>query len=300
MAAAYILSEKKVYSIFVAVLTLISALIWAGSEFVQNIGNVLNPIQYFLMAIVYAITFFVVFSRVLRRGSVTSEKLQSAVCGYLLIAFCWSMLYALVEHFEPGTFPVITGDVDGVMDINDFLYISFTALTSTGYGEIVAVSSEGRSLQILEQIIGVFYIAVIIARLAGAYPPEEKASSPTRPLRMTSIAFSMLPCAVISTAGIWGCRSRICPSSAMPSSGLHMPVRNHQANGLGIKNIERVIAVFGGQHRAVERGQRILDRIAHQRIVVNNKNRGRRHDLPSDAPVIGSRIVKAAAEIRGM
>ena len=51
------------------------------------------------------------------------------------------------------------------------LYFSFTTLTSTGYGDLTPATRRAESLAILEQVAGVFYVAVLIARLAGLYPP---------------------------------------------------------------------------------------------------------------------------------
>jgi hypothetical protein len=45
------------------------------------------------------------------------------------------------------------------------LYFSLTTLTTTGYGDIVAVGPFARSLANLESVIGQFYLAITIARL---------------------------------------------------------------------------------------------------------------------------------------
>jgi hypothetical protein len=56
------------------------------------------------------------------------------------------------------------------------LYFSFTTLTTTGYGDITPVSRHSQSLSILEQMAGTFYVAILIARLAGLY--QSSASKP--------------------------------------------------------------------------------------------------------------------------
>lgn len=53
------------------------------------------------------------------------------------------------------------------------MYFSFTVLTSTGFGDVVAVSPLARSVAVLEQIAGMLFVAILIARLAGIYPPRE-------------------------------------------------------------------------------------------------------------------------------
>ena len=42
-----------------------------------------------------------------------------------------------------------------------------TTLSTTGFGDIVPVSSAARSAVILEQFVGVLYVALVISRLAG-------------------------------------------------------------------------------------------------------------------------------------
>jgi hypothetical protein len=49
------------------------------------------------------------------------------------------------------------------------MYFSFTVLTSTGFGEITPAIGLTRSLIVLEQVLGVMYVAFLIARLANLY-----------------------------------------------------------------------------------------------------------------------------------
>ena len=53
------------------------------------------------------------------------------------------------------------------------MYFSFTVLTSTGFGEITPVSHMARSLIVLEQVLGVMYVAFLVARLANLWGRRE-------------------------------------------------------------------------------------------------------------------------------
>jgi len=46
-------------------------------------------------------------------------------------------------------------------------YFSFVSLSTTGFGDIVSVEPLTRSVTILELITGVFFVAILIARLIG-------------------------------------------------------------------------------------------------------------------------------------
>jgi hypothetical protein len=53
----------------------------------------------------------------------------------------------------------------GLEETATMLYFSLTTLTTTGYGDIVAVDPFARSLANLEAILGQFYLAITVARL---------------------------------------------------------------------------------------------------------------------------------------
>ena len=54
------------------------------------------------------------------------------------------------------------------------IHFSIATLTSTGYGDIAAVAPLARSMSQLEQLVGVFYIAVLISRLLGLFPSTNR------------------------------------------------------------------------------------------------------------------------------
>lgn len=48
-----------------------------------------------------------------------------------------------------------------------------TVLTSTGFGDIVPLTRQARGVCMIEQVTGALFVAILIARLAGVYPPRE-------------------------------------------------------------------------------------------------------------------------------
>jgi hypothetical protein len=49
------------------------------------------------------------------------------------------------------------------------LQTTFVTLTSLGYGDIVPMTTQARSLSILEALSGIMYVAVLIARHVGLH-----------------------------------------------------------------------------------------------------------------------------------
>ena len=60
-------------------------------------------------------------------------------------------------------------NLHSIPDRLDFIYYSFGTLTSLGASGIIPVSAQVRSATVIEAILGVLYLAVLIARLVGGY-----------------------------------------------------------------------------------------------------------------------------------
>jgi hypothetical protein len=125
-----------------------------------------------LGAALYAVTIVYLMAYVFRPEVMTSDKLFGAAAAYLLLGALWMHLYGLVDHYYPGSFSV-AGAVKNVEPL-EMLYFSFTVLTSTGFGDIVPVTRQARALCTLEQLVGWLFTAILIARLAGVYPPNPR------------------------------------------------------------------------------------------------------------------------------
>jgi len=120
----------------------------------------------YLAAIVYLLRY------VFQRDVMTTDKLFGAAAAYLMIGICWAYIYALVGYFHPDAFAVYGAAAP--LSFADDVYFSFTVLTSTGFGDITPLIRQARGLCVVEQIMGTLFLAVLIARLAGVYPPTER------------------------------------------------------------------------------------------------------------------------------
>ena len=92
------------------------------------------------------------------------------MAAYMLIAFSFASIFGVLQMIQPHAFHVSqVNEPDGHLGWHDLMYFSFTILTSTGFGEITPVTRMARSLIIIEQVLGVMYVAFLVARLANLY-----------------------------------------------------------------------------------------------------------------------------------
>jgi hypothetical protein len=120
-------------------------------------------------AALYAVTIVYMLRYVFQPDVMTADKLFGAASAYLMLGVLWMFLYALIGNYYPGSF--MTAGAVTTPEVIDLLYFSFTVLTSTGFGDIVPVTRQARAICVLEQLAGALFVAILIARLAGVYPP---------------------------------------------------------------------------------------------------------------------------------
>jgi hypothetical protein len=105
-------------------------------------------------------------------GSVTIETMFGGLCLYLIVGLFFGSAFAAIE--EIGGHAFFHQLTAAQSETNDFLYFSFTTLTTVGYGDLTAASNFGRSLAITEALIGQIYlvtvVAVIISNMRPARP----------------------------------------------------------------------------------------------------------------------------------
>ncbi|MFO1397937.1 MAG: ion channel [Burkholderiales bacterium] len=121
-------------------------------------------------ALLYFATLVYLLRYVFQRDVMTADKLFGAAAGYLMLAILWAYLYAIIEYAYPRSF-LVAGQASG-LEFYDGLYFSMTVLTSTGFGDIVPLSRPARAVCMVEQVTGALFVAILIARLAGVYPPQ--------------------------------------------------------------------------------------------------------------------------------
>ena len=105
----------------------------------------------------------------------TANRLFGAVCIYLMIGVLWALMYGALETLDMDAFVGASHDETGERGM-DWIYYSFVTLTTLGYGDILPVSKIARILAYSEAVIGVFYVAMLVAALVGSYAASNNRS----------------------------------------------------------------------------------------------------------------------------
>ena len=105
--------------------------------------------------------------RIVTAKEVDFEVVCGSISAYLLIAITWAVSYDLIYAVNPEAFRIPEGIGDP--NLNHFIYFSLTTITTLGYGDITPASTPVGIWSTLEAATGVFYMAILVARLVSLY-----------------------------------------------------------------------------------------------------------------------------------
>ena len=117
-------------------------------------------------AVLLALTAGVILAGLVRlvveRG-VVLQAVFGALAVYMLVGLVFAFLIGALATGEST--PYFASGTDATQ--NARVYFSFTALTTTGFGDYTAATRAGRALAVLEMLVGQLYLVTVIATLVG-------------------------------------------------------------------------------------------------------------------------------------
>ncbi|MBC9821362.1 two pore domain potassium channel family protein [Terrabacter sp. MAHUQ-38] len=120
-----------------------------------------------LHALFYVYTGYGLLRYMFADNWVTRDELYATGATFTIVAWGFAYLYVAVQLIWPHSF-TIYGEVDpGTRSWFELLYLSITTMTSTGLSDIYAVEPHARAFVLLQQIAGMLYVALVVARLVG-------------------------------------------------------------------------------------------------------------------------------------
>jgi len=126
----------------------------------------LGKAHLFLLLCFFTWVTWLVAHQVLFTGAIDANKIVGAICIYLLLGLIWAMLYLFVAEAVPGAFNGLPHE-PWLKNFSTAVYFSFVTITTLGYGDISPVFPLARFLVYMEAIVGVFYMAILVASLVG-------------------------------------------------------------------------------------------------------------------------------------
>ncbi len=136
-----------------------AALILLVSVFTNDSG--LFPVSAGFEAALYFYAGLSMLAYMLKDDEVSTDELFAIPAVFTLLAWAFAYTFVVVQALDPGAFG------PGERSWMELLYLSFTTLSSTGLSDIGPATGHARSVIMLEQVAGIFYIAMVVTRLVS-------------------------------------------------------------------------------------------------------------------------------------
>ncbi|HEX4146534.1 MAG TPA: hypothetical protein VHY91_23740 [Pirellulales bacterium] len=140
------------------------------------------PFAFNLVAFLFlAYAVITILRAVYLESSLSREAIYGALCGFLLIGAAFGHLFYCADWLAPADFRQEAGATANMSDERHkqalFMYFSFAALTGMSDPDLTPRAAAGRSLILVESVLGQFYVIVVISelislRIARVAPPE--------------------------------------------------------------------------------------------------------------------------------
>jgi hypothetical protein len=108
---------------------------------------------------------------------ITTDELFAAGATFTLVAWAFAYVYVVVRQVAPHSFTASINP-DAPRTWVQLLGLSFTNLTATGSGDVSPVGAFARSVVMIEQVAGVLYVAMVVARVVGLTVARVLAGTP--------------------------------------------------------------------------------------------------------------------------
>jgi hypothetical protein len=130
----------------------------------QHLYTQLSPVAGLVLSCSVLLAIFEHFNSV---PEVPRSAIAEAFIGYLVIATAYSQLYWILNRVLDHPFNQPIPEFQS----GTFLYFSMMTLSGVGYGGILPINPYLRLIAALETMTGIFFVAVVVARLVSSYRP---------------------------------------------------------------------------------------------------------------------------------
>ena len=137
-------------------------LIWL--EFALSWSDAIHILRISFALLIFSLISYVLIRDFSRLAETTVHTILGGLCGFVMIGIIGGIMYELLYFCEPDSFLLKPNQ-----SVYALYYFSFISITTVGYGDVIPNSESAQSLTVLLNIIGYFYMTIVVATIIGKY-----------------------------------------------------------------------------------------------------------------------------------
>jgi Ion channel len=117
-----------------------------------------------------SVTLPVTLSRIAHHKRVTHETILGATCAYILFGLLFAFVYLALGELRDAPFFAQPGPHEA----SEYLYFSFVALTTLGFGDLSPSVGLPQALTVIEALLGSVFLVTLVARLVTLWVRQDE------------------------------------------------------------------------------------------------------------------------------
>jgi ion channel len=149
-------------AIYLSAVSLLLSVVTAvtGATLWLNLGGILQ-------VTLLAVAMVSVLIRVVTAAEVNARTILGAISVYTVLGLLFGFAYEAIGRIQGSPFFENTPHVPH----GDYLFFSYTTLTTTGYGDLVPAGQPGEMIATFEMLIGQIFLVTLVAGLVAVWRP---------------------------------------------------------------------------------------------------------------------------------
>src|SRR6185295_13499279 len=112
----------------------------------------------------------VTLSRIAHHKQVTAETILGATCAYILFGLLFAFVYLALGELRDAPFFAQPGPHEA----SEYIYFSFVALTTLGFGDLSPAVGLPQALTVIEALLGSVFLVTLVARLVTLWVRQDE------------------------------------------------------------------------------------------------------------------------------
>lgn len=161
--------RRKVVALITGIIAILSGIIGAFPNIPADVFHAVVLVCLISYAIFVLIAIGSMSHSVFVTDKVDTDRIVGSICIYLLIGMFFAFVFTAIDLINPASFNFGTTGEPELQTFREYLYFSYTTLTTLGYGDMTPQQPLARLLTSFEAMIGPIYLAIMVARLVGMH-----------------------------------------------------------------------------------------------------------------------------------
>ncbi|AXT19118.1 two pore domain potassium channel family protein [Flavobacteriaceae bacterium AU392] len=140
------------------------ALIFIWLEFSNPNTNIIKTLRLSSSFLLFLYFCILLLQQLKKIKEINLQFILGPILGFIYLGIIGGILFEGIAFIDPGSFH-FRGDYSGYI----FYYFSFISVTTVGYGDITPLTPQAQAITLVMNIIGQFYLAIVIAVFVGKY-----------------------------------------------------------------------------------------------------------------------------------